>query len=47
MLISRDAIGEFRAVRAPARPDGDEIEVSAPTAAALGVGDGDRIRAAL
>jgi arginine/ornithine N-succinyltransferase beta subunit len=46
MLISRDAIGEFRAVRAAATLEGEEIGVSASTAAALGVTDGDRLRAA-
>jgi arginine N-succinyltransferase len=46
MLISRDAIGEFRAVRAPAHLEGEEIAVSVSTAAALGVTDGDRLRAA-
>jgi arginine N-succinyltransferase len=46
MLISRDAIGDFRAVRAPATLEGEEIVVSASTAMALGVADGDRIRAA-
>jgi arginine/ornithine N-succinyltransferase beta subunit len=46
MLISRDGLSDFRAVRAPARLDADEIIVSAATAAALGVADGDRLRAA-
>jgi len=46
MLISHDALHAFRAVRAPASLEGEEIMVSAQTAAALGVGDGDRIRAA-
>ena len=46
MLISRDAIGDFRAVRAKASLDGDEITIAAETAAALKLSDGDRIRAA-
>jgi arginine N-succinyltransferase len=45
-LISRDAIGDFRAVRAPASVDDDEVKISAEAAAALGVGDGDRLRSA-
>jgi arginine N-succinyltransferase len=47
MLISRDAIGDFRAVRAPASLDGEDISISAPTAAALGVVEGDLLRTAL
>jgi arginine N-succinyltransferase len=47
MLVSRDAIAQFRAVRAPARLEGEEIMVSADTACALGVGDGERLRVAL
>jgi arginine/ornithine N-succinyltransferase beta subunit len=46
-LISRDAIGQFRAVRAPASLDGDEIRLSVQTAAALGVVEGEPIRVAL
>jgi arginine N-succinyltransferase len=46
MLISRDALGDFRAVRASASLEGEEITVSASTATALGVTDGDRLRAA-
>jgi arginine N-succinyltransferase len=46
MLLSSDAIGDFRAVRAAASVDGEVVTVSAATAAALGLSDGDRIRAA-
>jgi len=47
MLLSSDAIGDFRAVRAAASLDSEVVTVSADTAAALGLSDGDRIRAAL
>jgi arginine N-succinyltransferase len=46
MLISREGIADFRAVRAQIRLDGEQATMSAQTAEALRVRDGDGIRAA-
>ncbi len=46
MLVSRDAVNGFRAVRAPVAIQGDEARVNALTAQTLNIAEGDMIRVA-